>query len=628
MSTKKNKREHITPVQQDILSEQKLHLYEKFPEVFSEEKIDFEKLKTTLGEISDLGVERYSFSWAGKRDAIGLLKIPSHAALHPDKEDSINWDSTRNVFIEGENLEVLKLLYRSYAAKIKLIYIDPPYNTGRDFIYSDNFSDPLEAYLKLTSQKNEKGDLLTSNPETNGRYHSAWLSMMYPRLFVARQLLRDDGIIVVSIDDHEVSNLRLLMNEIFGEENFIATMIWQKVYAPKNSAKYFSEDHEYVIIYAKIKHLWLPNLMPRSEEADSRYSNPDNDPRGDWKSGDLSARNYYSKGLYEITGPTGEKFRPNTGRYWLVPHERFLELDIDNRIWWGQNKDSGPSLKRFKSEVKQGIVNQTLWLYEEVGHTQEAKKELIEYVQFENTENVLDTLKPTRLIQRILQIATNPHDSDIILDFFAGSATTGHAVLKQNAEDNGDRKFICVQIPELLPIPEENLTSIADIGKQRIKSILNKIDTERRTQTRIVEQEAPGLDLGFRIFHLEKSQFKIWDGTNITSSEEYTKQLELFVDLLTPGWKEEDVIWEVALKEGYSLSSLVEQISLPIQNTIWKVTDQRKEQSFWICLDSQLDLNIVQLLKLARENLFVCRDTALTDELAANFALQCHLKTL
>lgn len=410
-----------TPVERssvNLVTEQIERLKEIFPEVVTEGKVDFEKLKATLGEVVDDRPERYSFTWAGKRDAIRLLQMPSRATLKPCPDESVDWETTKHVFIEGENLEVLKLLYKSYAGRVKMIYIDQPYNTGNDFIYPDNFADPLDTYLKLTGQKSAEGNLLTSNPETGGRYHSAWLSMMYPRLFVARQLLQEDGVIFVSIDDHEVYNLRVLMNEIFGGENFVASVIWQKMYAPKSSAKHFSEDHDFIVVYAKNASLWRADLLPRTEDQDSVYTNPDDDPRGPWRPNNLAARNYYSKGSYSIRCPGGREIPgPPKGSYWRVSEERLWELHRQGRIWWGRDGNNVPAPKIYLSEVKQGRVPQTLWFFKDVGHTQEAKKELLEFVDFGITDNVLDTVKPTRLIQRILQVSTSVEEESVILVF-------------------------------------------------------------------------------------------------------------------------------------------------------------------------------------------------------------------
>ncbi|HTW92242.1 MAG TPA: site-specific DNA-methyltransferase [bacterium] len=640
-------REKVARESSAIVPEQVEKLKELFPEAVSEGNVDFDKLRQTLGDEVDAGPERYSFTWAGKRDSIKLLQVPSRATLVPSPDESIDWDTTNNVFIEGENLEVLKLLYKAYYGRVKMIYIDPPYNTGKDFIYPDNFADPLDTYLRLTGQKDSEGNVLTSNPETSGRYHSSWLSMMYPRLFVARQLLRDDGVIFVSIDDNEVYNLRAAMNEVFGEENFIATVIWQKVYAPKNTARHFSEDHDYVVVYARDGAYWRPGLLPRTAAADARYINPDNDPRGLWKPSDLTARNYYSKGKYEVKGPTGKKFTSGMGTYWRQTYEKFLELDRDKRIWWGSGGTNMPALKRFLTEVQAGIVPQTLWTYDEVGHTQEAKKELLEFVKFEDTDNVLDTVKPTRLLQRMLKLTTSPTEFDIVVDFFSGSGPLAHAVMKQNAEDGGNRRYVCAQLPEPLPTPEKRLKTIADIGKERIRRVIAKMKNEQAVK---LASDGPQ-DLGFRVYKLAESNMKPWKGTDEKDPEKYAKTMEMFLDPLVERWRPENVIAEVALKEaGFGLNCRVEAAK-PQMNTdehrsvearkdnrnagkkdkepdVFKVTDEDKEQFFYICLDDKVRLEDVKFLNLTRDMLFVCRDVALDDETAANLALQCRLRTI
>ena len=334
----------------DIVAENIERLKEIFPEAFGEGKVDFEVLKQLLGGAIDERDEKYGLNWHGKRRARQLALTPSTGALRPCPEESVDWQKTQNLVIEGDNLEVLKLMQKSYAGKVKLIYIDPPYNTGKDLIYKDDFQDNIKNYLMLTGQIDSDGRKLSSNTESSGRFHTDWLSMMYPRLKLARNLLLEEGSVFISIDDNEFDNLRKLCDEIFGPENFIATIIWQKVFSPKNTAAYFSEDHDYVVVYAKQKDLWEPQLLPRSEETAARYTNSDNDPRGPWMSGAIQARNYYSKGQYEVTSPSGKKFSNPKGTYWRFSFERFQELDKDNRIWWGEGGGGVPRIKRFISE--------------------------------------------------------------------------------------------------------------------------------------------------------------------------------------------------------------------------------------------------------------------------------------
>jgi len=618
----------------DVTQDQIERLKRIFPECVTEGgaggAIDFARLRATLGEADALADDgaggAYTFTWAGKQEAFRAIQTPSGASLAPAPEESVGWDETRHLFIEGENLEVLKLIYKSYFGQVKMIYIDPPYNTGNDFIYRDDYSEPRRAYLEKTGQMDAEGNVLTSNPETSGRYHSDWLTMMYPRLFVARQLLREDGVIFVSIDDNEVHHLRLLMNEIFGEENFVTTVIWQKVYAPKNTAKYFSEDHEYVVVYARNKEVWRPNLLPRTEEANARYENLDDDPRGPWKADNLLARNYYSKGQYEVTSPAEETFQNPTGTYWRVSHEKFQELDRDNRIWWGAEGDNMPALKRFLSEVKQGIVPQTLWEYGDVGHTQKAKKALLEFVDFERTENVLNTLKPPRLIQRMLQIGTDAEAGDIVVDFFAGSASTAHAVLKQNREDGGNRRFVMIQFPEQLPEPEAHLNTIADMGRTRIHHVIEqmKAEDEGRFDLRPDEDGPHSAGLGFKVFKLTSSTFREWEPPESEEDQALGEQLSLFDRGLKEDADPRHVIYEVILKLGYSLNSRIEPLDLE-GNRVYKVTGER---TFYICLDDEIETATLDALPLDKQTTFVCLDTALDDSQKVNLAMGCRLKVI
>lgn len=381
-----------------------------------------------------------TLNWIGKQAVVKHHKEVPFRLLEPAPELSCGAAQGRasgNLIVQGDNLHALKALLPRYAGQVKCIYIDPPYNTGNEgWVYNDNVSSPeIRKWL---------GEVVGKEGETLDR-HDRWLCMMYPRLVLLKQFLREDGAIFISIDDNEVATLRLLMDEIFGAGNFVASVLWQKVYSPKNSARHLSEDHDYVLIYAANAGAWAPNLLPRTEEQNAAYKNPDNDPRGVWKTSDLSARNHYSAGTYPIICPSGRVIDgPPKGMYWRVSKERLDELDRDNRIWWGKDGNAIPQIKRFLHEVKDGRVPQTLWFYNEVGHTQEAKKELLELVDFASSDDVFITPKPTRLIQRILQIATDK--DSLVLDSFAGSGTTAHAVLKQNAEDGGSRRFILVEM--------------------------------------------------------------------------------------------------------------------------------------------------------------------------------------
>lgn len=558
-----------------------------------------------------------------------MLQTPSRATLIPHPKESVNFDSTGNAFIEGDNLEVLKLLFKPYFGKVKLIYIDPPYNTGQDFVYPDNFTDPLKNYLIQTGQIDDDGNLASSKVDRTGRVHSGWLSMMYPRLFLARQLLKDDGVICISIDDNEVHHLRMLMNEVFGEENFVATVLWQKVYSPKNTAKHFSEDHDYIVIFAREGEIWRPTLLPRSEEANARYDNPDNDPRKDWKAGDMTARNYYADGQYEVESPSGKRFTPPRGRYWVVNKAKFDELDADNRIWWGETGDNMPALKRFLTEVKQGMVPQTMWFYEDVGHTQEAKKELLEFVKYDDTDNVLDTVKPTRLLKRILQLCTTPTGGDLVVDFFGGSCSTAHAVLAQNREDGGNRRFICVQYPEKLPAPEKKLKLLTDVGKQRISNVIEHLRNEADGTLSFTDGSTPE-DLGFKVFKLTSPNIEQWVPDGDRDPEKYAQKLQLFNDPLVAGWTPENVLWEIALREGFGLNARFVEEKLANGNTVYEVTDPDKDppQTFAVCLDGEVKADISKHYPLATAMLFVCRDMALDDTAAANLGLQCRLKTV
>lgn len=539
----------------DLLAGNLAQLKALFPELITEgasgPAINVDVLKALIGDqtVTDAD-EKYGLNWHGKKKARQIALTPSTGTLRPCPEESVEWDATQNLMIEGDNLEVLKLLQKSYGNKgglVKLIYIDPPYNTGKDFVYPDNFQDNIKNYLELTGQTKD-GAKVSTNTDASGRFHTDWLNMIYPRLKLAKNLLRDDGVVFVSIADHEIHNLRAVMNEIFGEENFVAAVIWQKVFSPKNSARHFSEDHDYIVVYAKNAETWTPRLLPRTEEMEARYANPDNDLRGPWTSGDLSARNFYGEGTYAVTCPSGRVIDgPPPGTYWRVSKAKFAELDIDRRIWWGADGGNMPRLKRFLSEVKSGRVPQTLWTYEEVGHTQEAKKELIATVNFPNSDVVFDTPKPTRLLRRILQIATTPDGNDLVVDFFAGTGSTMDAVFQQNAEDGGNRRCILVQLPEPLPGAESaGWTSIADITKARL--------TGAGKRVKETKPEFKG-DTGFRVFKLDTSNIRAWN----PKTNDLKTSLFDHLEHLEAGRSSDDILYEILLKLGLDLCVPIEK---------------------------------------------------------------------
>ncbi|ODA16798.1 DNA methylase N-4 [Geobacillus thermoleovorans] len=544
-------------------------LKQLFPEVVTEGKIDFDKLKLVLGEEIETRNEKYEFTWHGKTQAMKLAQTPSTGTLRPDKASSKNWETTENLYIEGDNLEVLKLLQKSYFGKIKMIYIDPPYNTGKDFVYKDDFRDNIKNYKEITQQTTK------ANTETNGRYHTDWLNMMYPRLKLARNLLREDGVIFISIDDTEVSNLKKICDEIFGEVNFITVFIWQRAFAPVNMNKFASRNHDFILCYAKQIDFLSWYGLPRSQEADTRYANLDNDPRGPWTSGDLSVGPPVPEKIYEIVTPSGRVVYPPKGYCWRVTKERFAELLADNRIWFGKDGDSVPRLKRFLSEVKSTITPLTVWTYQEVSHSQDAKKELKELF---DDQSVMDYPKPIKLMKRILELSTR--DNDIILDFFSGSATTAHAVMQLNTEDGGNRKFIMVQLPEKTDETSDaykaGYKNICEIGKERIRRAGEKI---------VQETGKTDLDIGFKVFKLDSSNIKEWD-PDFDNLEQTLFDLQ---NNIKEDRTKEDLLYEILLKIGLPLTVPIEEIDCR-GKTIYNVA----YGSVLVCLEDEIDLDLVQ----------------------------------
>lgn len=513
-----------------------------FPELITEgangAAVNIDVLKELVGDSTATDAEeKYGLNWHGKRRARQLALTPSTGTLRPCPEISVDWDTTQNLMIEGDNLEVLKLLQKSYSGRVKLIYIDPPYNTGKDFVYPDNFQDNIKSYLEITGQI-QGGQKISSNTEASGRFHTDWLSMMYPRLKLARNLLCEDGVIFISIDDGEVANLRKICDEIFGDDNFIANIIWQKKYTRSNDARWFSDNHDHILAYGKNKEMVTLNGQERNEDQLKAYTNPDNHPKGPWKATPLHAK----------SGTNTKSFSFNNGATWAPPKGTFRrfndatmrQMDENDEIWFGEDKTQTPQRKSFLSEVKQGVTPVTLWPYQEVGHNHEANNDL----KALDLGGTFDNPKPVRLLQRMIHLSTSSDQEHIVMDFFAGSGTMAHAVLEANAQDNGNRRFICVQLPYPLSSPvcdkDMTLTTISEVATERIRRAATAIQT-RRT-------EYNG-DLGFRVYRLANSNIRNWNPSPASLEESLFDNAEHIVD----GRNDRDILSELLLKLGLDI---------------------------------------------------------------------------
>lgn len=525
--------------------------------------VNFDVLRQLLGDnaVED-APEAYEFNWVGKQAARAEVLQPTKKTLRPVKEDSVDWDNTQNLYIEGDNLEVLKLLQKSYLGKVKMIYIDPPYNTGNDFVYHDDFAMSADEYAEASGSVDELGNKYIKNMDSNGRFHSDWCSMIYSRLMVARSLLTEDGVIFISIDDNENYNLRKICDEIFGSSNFIAEIVWERAYAPINMVKHFSKSHDYILCYAKDINKPVCNGLPRPESTNAKYSNPDNDPRGLWRTDNLSVGPVVPSKVYEIITPSGRVCLPPKGRCWLYTKERYEEMVADNRIWFGENGDNVPAPKRFLSEVKQGLTPMTIWKYTDVGHTQDSMRELRDLF---DGEKVFDYSKPVKLMKQIVRLYTNSNENDIILDFFSGSASTAHAVLELNAEDNGNRHFMMVQLQEETPLDSEarknGYMTIPEIGRDRIIRAASKILKEH--------PEFINQDKGFRVFRLDEGNY---EDVNRSPKEFKQDQLDLFLNNIKTDRNDLDLLFGCMLDWGVQLSLPMTQ-EVVDGKTIYTVND-------------------------------------------------------
>jgi len=578
-----------------------------------EHAIDFDVLRQELSDsIVEGREERYQFTWPDKKKAMLAANAPITATLRPVVADSVGKDGTsggfdsENLYIEGDNLEVLKLLQETYLGKVKMIYIDPPYNTGNDFVYEDDFAQSTEDYMGNSGQYDEEGNRMVTNTESNGRFHTDWLNMIYPRLKLAKDLLADDGLLIASIDDNEVKNTRNICDEIFGESNFVACVVWQKIHSIKNDAKYFSENHEYAVIYAKSIDKIKINLLPRTEEMNNRYKNPDNDFRGPWQSGDLVASGERSNGHFIITSPkSGKNFDVPQGKHWVYSQQNLLKMVEDNQVWFGEDGNSFPRKKRFLSDVQDGRTPNTLWLAEEVGHNQTATREV--KAIFDDNK-FFDFPKPIAYIQQFVCIASN--QNSIILDFFSGSATTAHAVMKLNAEDGGHRKFIMVQLPEKTDEKSEaykaGYKNICEIGKERIRRAGRKIKEDAGLT-------APAdLDIGFRCLRLDESNMK-----PVYYTPEEISQQDMFslVDNVKSDRTPEDLLFQVMLDLGVLLSSPIE-----VKEIAGKKVFNVADGFLLACFDHDVTEETVKAIAQMKPYYAVFRDRSMAnDSVATNF---------
>ena len=624
--------------------------------------IDFEKLQAELSnEIIGDGEERYQFTWPDKRAANRLANTPTTMTLRPCREESVDFDRTQNLYIEGDNLDVLKALRETYLGKVKMIYIDPPYNTGNDFVYNDDFAQSRDAFEETSGLFDEAGnqtiDPMQRNTESNGRFHTDWLNMIYPRLKVARDLLSDDGVIFISIDDNEVENLRKICDEIFGEHNFIAQLIWERAYSPKNDAKYVSNSHDYVLMYSREISNFIIGRLPRTDEANARYSNPDNDPRGVWKASDMSVKTYNAACDYPITTPSGQIVEPPAGRCWSLSKKAFLERLKDNRIWFGPEGKSVPAIKRFLNELKfDGMAPTSILFYKDVGHSQEGAQEVVSLF---GDKGVFDGPKPVRLLLRLLTLA-NLKDDSIILDFFSGSATTAHAVLKNNVEKFLSCRFIMVQLPEKID-PDSNTykagyKNICEIGEERIrlagKQVLDNLENTLKTKEirldkilnakpsatvqlllsdkrkeiakAVYEKEAvplmneiedikakiKKLDIGFRVLKLDSSNMQ-----DVYYRPEEFSERTLFEDNIKPDRTPEDLLFQVMLDLGIELSSKIETKQIGGKSVYFV------DSNYLIaCFDEDVNEDTITEIAKMHPVYFVMRDaSAAKDNVIDNF---------
>ena len=578
--------------------------------------IDFDKLRAELSnEVLEEGEERYQFTWPDKRAASRLANQSVNLTLRPCREESVGKDGTpggfdsENLYIEGDNLDVLKVLRETYLGCVKMIYIDPPYNTGNDFVYNDDFKQGKDDYEQNNGLFDDEGnqtlDPMQRNTEANGRFHTDWLNMIYPRLKVARDFLSEDGVIFISMDDNEAKNLKAVCDEIFGSQNFLAQVVWERAYSPINLMKHFSPSHDYILVYAKNQEIAECRGIPRSQEANDRYSNPDNDPRGVWKPSDLSVGPAVESNIYPIKTPSGRIVEPPAARSWSLSRNAFRERLADNRIWFGPNGDSVPCMKRFLSELrKTGITPMTIWKYTEVDHSQAATQKLAKLF---DGKKYFDYPKPVELLKRCLALYTAPEEC-VVMDFFSGSGTFAQAVMELNSEDGGKRKYILIQAPEKMENPANvalTFDTIPQFAEERIRRAGKKVKKE-------AESKGQDLDIGFRLFKLDSSNM---ENVYYTPDKFDPSLLDGLIDNIKADRTAEDLLFQVMLSLGIELSKKIERKDIAGKE-VYSVDDDY----LLACFDKDVnDITIEEMAKLHPVHLVIRDASAANDNVLNNF---------
>lgn len=595
MANEKTEVEKLNLNSLNIAEEKQNELLRLFPEICTEGgRIDFEKLKVSLGEVIDSGKERYGLMWPGKMECFKTIQTPSMGTLRPLAGSSVKFDTSKNLILEGDNLEVLKLLQKSYLAQVKVIFIDPPYNTGNEFIYPDNYTESLQTYLEYSGQADSEGRKFGTNSETDGRFHSRWLSMMYPRLYLARNLLKEDGVIFIAIDDHEVTNLRKLCDEIFGEENFVSHIIWQHSLQPKGYSHIFSVHHNHILCFRKSDKFEV-SALERTEQDNKAYSNPDNDPRGPWRTGDVRNALYRKNLIYDIKTPSGKTISPPENGW------RWSKETLNDKIKSGEivfSPDETRIIRKIYLDSLDGRAPETIWFGKDVGTTRDGSQELKDLF---DDKAPFDTVKPLGLMKRAFQVA-GLKDGDICLDFFSGSCSTAISLLDYNKNCS----FIAIQLPE--PVSESTphgkaavelgLKTISEVGIERLRRFIakNKIES------------------GFKVFRLADSNFKTWNQLN-SSKENLEKQLDLHVDHVKHERTSDDILYEILLKSGFPLTTQVE-IQKFGKQTVYSIAGGM----LLVCLEDNFTLELIKHIAEQKPERVVCLDQgfANNDQLKAN----------